>query len=1172
MRDFLTQKTWARPALCAVLCAALLAGLLLPIGTLTPAQPENPILRAHAQAVTVLETGGGTEGMTAPQQPTPDVQPQPEMPETPEDAQTPDSAEQPAQADAAGEPEPSADAPQTVPTPEKPGLDDVDVSAVLTWYRYGTRRASVVCAQDDTVRRTIPTAQLAQDGQLRYALALSGVDAENAQLTAVRFGEADSAARDVDASGAVRLTFPEGGQSRTYTFTVEALLQRPDEDARAVQFTFLLVLKNELDLDLRLSWRTRESTDDLRCTANGSAYADIAGETLTDGVFAYSFEFEGQDAENARFVSCEYWTDGGESGRLFQTGRLQMHAAEGQRTQTYHLTVQAKTADGELTQYDVTLTYTEQPYELQLQFTWYQNGTQPVAETLLPETRAALTIYREQLRSDELRYALALAGKDAENAQITSAALDDTALQTAGPGSVLLDSGESGTREYTLRVTAHVRLVSGTEQDVAFALTLRYTTGVRLALDYAITDGGESASRTLYCEKGKSVLAPEIYSDQLTDGLLTYHLRADGGSLTLTGAAYTAESTARSETANVPDGSVTLRAREDGSVGENTLTVTAQDERGAEHTFTFRLPYKRRGKNCIVITTDPDEGATLVNETENNLVVTARVPGENGKKDRYILASGVRTTLTVQLDGKDCPLDSVSGNHQQYLAIPDNTDGLDENEHTLYIYAEDEFGNYGEKTIRFKGIRAEPGTKIGTATLNVDLSVLGLEGSRTIEIDVLSGEPVSYTIAKAVWDEDTGEPFGKAKPRQSLRWPSARCTYRGKLSDQFYLERLDDGSNFARSADALSGDWGSYGATEEERFAAIDEQFGAGTEQAALWRCILRNGIPLSTVSSSPGVGEFDFTMGSGWLYSLNGSYYPGSAMSAYKLKNGDQLTLRYTLAYGCDVGAPQGGYGNTVGYCVRVVNGEWTLEHQYEEVQRDDGTVQYACRCCGVITDCPHFKTEYRAIDDKTCALFCTNPDCGKQTGKAEAHSFTRSQLDASDPDAAEQHSAVCSRCGFEAKLPHDWQRGTDTATCLEPGTVHLTCDCGAEKDEESPALGHDAHWSYDEREHWQICTRCGELEGSRGEHDYRQDGDDWVCRRCDVPHLFACEDPVLTPVEAETNCYKQTFICELCGRTLTRTGEFHEFENGECVLCGKKEFPDEDGDDDGEPSGDGE
>ena len=64
----------------------------------------------------------------------------------------------------------------------------------------------------------------------------------------------------------------------------------------------------------------------------------------------------------------------------------------------------------------------------------------------------------------------------------------------------------------------------------------------------------------------------------------------------------------------------------------------------------------------------------------------------------------------------------------------------------------------------------------------------------------------------------------------------------------------------------------------------------------------------------------------------------------------------------------------------------------------------------------------------------------------------------------------------------------------------------------------------------------------------------------------------PVLTPVEAETNCYKQTFICELCGRTLTRTGEFHEFENGECVLCGKKEFPDEDGDDDGEPSGDGE
>ena len=1168
MRDFFAKKPWLPGLLSAVMCLALLAGLLLPFGGSATAQPENPILRAHAQELTVLETGGGAgaDAVQLPEQALPDTQPEESQMDEPADEpmqNMPDNAQTVTA-------QPSSDAPQSVPTTEKPGIEDADLSAVLTWYRYGTRRASVVCGGDSTVRRTIPAAQLPQDGAFRYALELDGVDADNAQITAVRFGAEDGRSSDAAQSGTVHLDLPEGGKSRGYIFTAEALLQRPDEDAQTVTFTFQLVINNELDLDLCLSWRTREASDDLRCTANGSAYADLAGEELADGVFAYSFAFEGLDAEDARFVSCEYWTDGGESGKLLQNGRLQMHAADGSDRQTYHLTVRAQTADGQDTAYDVTLTYIEQPYELGLQFTWYQNGTQATVQTCQPDTRTALTIYREQLRGDELRYALALTGRDAENAQLVAATLDDTALRTEGQGSVLLETGESGTREYTLLATARVRLVSGAERDVPFSLTLRYSAGVRLALEYAVGADGETVSRTLYCENGKTAAAAEIYSDQLTEGLLSYHLRADGGELTLTGAEYVAESTARSEPAGVPDGSVTLRAREDGSVGENTLTVQAQDGAGRAYSFSFRLPYKQRGKNCIIITTDPGEGATLVNEAENDLVVTARVPGENGAKDRYLTATGVNTTLTVQLDGKDCRLESTSGNAQQYLVTPENTEGLDENEHTLYVYAEDEYGNYGEKTVKFRGVRAEPGTKIGTATFYVDLTVLGLDTSRTIEVDVLAGEPISYTIAKAVWNEDTGEPFGKAAAKQTLNWPAARCTYSGTLSDQFYLQRLDDGSNFAAHADVLTGEWSDYGATEAEQLAAIDREFGADTPQAALWRCILRNGIPLSGASSRPGVGEFDFTMASGWLYSLNGSYYPGTAMSAYRLKNGDQLALRFTLAYGCDVGAPQGDYGSSVGYCVRALGGEWTVEHQYEEVTQPDGTVQYVCRCCGAVTKCPHLKTEYRMIDDKTCALFCANPDCGEQVGKPEAHAFTLTQLDAENPDAAEKHSAVCSHCGCAAELAHDWQRGEDTATCLEPGTVHLTCACGAEKDEESPALGHDAHWCFDTQEHWQECSRCGVLVDTRGEHDYRQDGDDWTCRRCEVPHMFACLGAELTPVEANTSCYRQTFTCDLCDRTLTRTGEFHEFENGECTVCGKKEFPDEDDESGGDDSGD--
>ena len=49
-------------------------------------------------------------------------------------------------------------------------------------------------------------------------------------------------------------------------------------------------------------------------------------------------------------------------------------------------------------------------------------------------------------------------------------------------------------------------------------------------------------------------------------------------------------------------------------------------------------------------------------------------------------------------------------------------------------------------------------------------------------------------------------------------------------------------------------------------------------------------------------------------MYSIGGAdFYPGSPMSGYYLQDGDTLTLRYTLAYGWDVGTGESGYGNNV-------------------------------------------------------------------------------------------------------------------------------------------------------------------------------------------------------------------------------------------------------------------
>lgn len=57
-------------------------------------------------------------------------------------------------------------------------------------------------------------------------------------------------------------------------------------------------------------------------------------------------------------------------------------------------------------------------------------------------------------------------------------------------------------------------------------------------------------------------------------------------------------------------------------------------------------------------------------------------------------------------------------------------------------------------------------------------------------------------------------------------------------------------------------------------------------------------------------LGEFDFTSSSGWMYSVNG-VYPSVGFSDYRLRDGDNVRIRFTLILGADV---DGGFGGNVG------------------------------------------------------------------------------------------------------------------------------------------------------------------------------------------------------------------------------------------------------------------
>lgn len=1177
MKKFLERYPWVQQAGCGVLICALLLSICLPLMGMRSAEPDNPILQAAPQEITVLQAGqapghagngdaeskdaSGSGGSTNSELSGEQAQPDPEEAEnqteqgqdTQPEQQPQGKPRQEVLADAAigtntdsNKGDEGEEAGDTGETDEDLPETELDLGALLTWYKYGSQASSMVCAPGDSVGKRVLLAQLDR-GRLRYELNLTGLDADDAKITGVQVAVGNGVSQKAETRGVLDMTLPDGAEFQNYILTVQAHATQKNQKGETVEtdvnFAFVLRLESGIDLDLQLTWQPNGQAT---CPANGSVNRTVKSDTLTEGSFTYTLQFLGENADDATIRTAEYWATDGESGTLSESGEIQMAAADGKDTETYYLAVTAEVL-GQTIGYTFVVTY-EDGLDLQLQFTWYEKSV--TAQTVLcdADKRAALTIKHNQINNSELLYKLGLTGRSAQDAQITSASFNGAAMSTDN-GSARLESAENGAT-YTVLVTAKVK-----ERTVNFTVTIRYQSDVRMEMSYTVMEDGAQKPCVLTCENKKTVNADPVYDDQLTDGLLTYTFAIRGeeaSDVTIQSVKCYQSGSFKTITLPAPSGSVTLLLNED-KTGDNTFTVTAASSGGDSYTFVFNVPYKHRGENKVQIKTNLRDGATITNGQEVNLTVEAWTEDAAGNRVSHILATGTETKLTVQLDGKDVQFESTSGYVQQYLLIPENLDEGDRNEHTLYIYAEDEKGNYGELNLKLIGKRTEEGQKIGTASIYIDMSILGLGVRGPISYDVLSKEPVSYVIAKAIWDYDAGDPFGTAA--NSFHWPASRCSYENTLDTGFYLQTMDDGSGLGSRANALSGGWNQFGSTSDEILAGIDSRFGADSNEAILWRCIYRNGIPLS--GTSTGIGEFDYTMGSGWMYSIGGAtYYPGTPMSGYYLKDGDTLTLRYTLAYGWDVGTGESGYGNTVGYCITCLNGSWSVHHSYETVTAEDGTTKYVCHSCGMVEGCPHEHKEYQDQGGGTCVQVCK--DCGETIGIPGAH-----KLEYTADEGTDTHTAKCKNCGFTERSPHEWKELTDTATCTEAGVKTFKCEiCNAQKEEESPAAGHKPQnvWIVDEdhKHHYQECQICHEkLMDTYDVHHYDPYGDDWQCSVCGQIHGFDC-DGTLVPDAAQSTCKHLVGYCSDCGLLLEKFGalgefaDYHTFSEGVCTTCG--------------------
>ena len=430
------------------------------------------------------------------------------------------------------------------------------------------------------------------------------------------------------------------------------------------------------------------------------------------------------------------------------------------------------------------------------------------------------------------------------------------------------------------------------------------------------------------------------------------------------------------------------------------------------------------GEHPPTIQTNLDGWTEKITNRNFTFQVTART-----WENKTIYASGIQ----VKLDGKTIYNPTGGPTYEYELYFPDPVRG-DEESHKVSVLAWDDAGNstYVEYTVVYALV--DSGGVIGTAYVVLDATTVGLAPwdltDETFAYEIKQDEPASYAVMAM------------------LKYFDFEVQVGGTLDHDFYVRRI--------SKPGMAD------------YAQVPDN---------LWQKVLADGLNLTGTKSYNSLGEFDYTQGSGWMYSVNGVLYAGKSLSRYYLSDGDTIYLRFTLAYGKDIGgynATGGSYGLLPTYCGKWINGTYIDQHQWGESQvvkeptcTQPGQMAQVCAVCG-----DH--SGIRTIDPLGHDFVETE----RQEPTDEADGWVKYRC----TRCGEEKTEVLSRCAG-GHTPGDPVRVKEPG-CEEPGLETVSCTvCGAELERrELPALGHeyveiDRLEPTDEADGWvkYRCTRCG-------------------------------------------------------------------------------------------------
>lgn len=344
-------------------------------------------------------------------------------------------------------------------------------------------------------------------------------------------------------------------------------------------------------------------------------------------------------------------------------------------------------------------------------------------------------------------------------------------------------------------------------------------------------------------------------------------------------------------------------------LGVNYILISYTDWEGQRQYSRFVLTYEADkanetrptvGEHPPTISTNLDGWEGYIKTQNFTLHVRAR-----SWKNQVIYANQIE----VCMDGRPVTNPTGSGDYEYALYFERPNYG-DVGRHEITVFASDGEGNSRFVVYQVEYFAQDEGAVIGKVHMVIDATTVGLGVLDADQFEIVQGQPAAATVLAM------------------LAYYDYTPVYDGSVQVGFYLRSISRPGTFA-------------GAAVPERLAALLE----------------RDGIRSTGPCSMDSLGEYDFTTGSGWMYSLNGALYPGKGLSEYYLNDGDTLYLRFTLAYGKDIGgyvATGGGYGSLSSYCGMWIDGGYVpLEHDWQESGRlepavgQEGYVDYVCSRC---------------------------------------------------------------------------------------------------------------------------------------------------------------------------------------------------------------------------------